>query len=444
MRTGRPQADATVRASGTSPLLNSNITMFGGSRLRSSTTDSEGNAHLRELPPETVLSITVHREGTEVHRTTRPVTLAPGEEGALIIELHGGTTLAGMMIDQDGRPVAGQGVRVGPAESRSRALRTWRDYPAALETTTNTVGSFSFENLEPGGWWVWPTPDSRASESALVPVTEFVQIDGHQETTNIVLRVRRGLFIRGQVMNPLDEPVASVYLVLTPLSEDLLYGSGANSKADGSFVFGPLLPGLYELQPMRHGELVLPLPLVVEAGMQNAVLRMQIGGGIRGTVVDVKTNQSVQANLKVEPAERYRQSHGRGIYQYGGAEFHYKPLAEGKYNVVATTTGGLVGIAPGIQVIAGSTTEGVVIRVGPAAKVRVFYEGEETWGNFQVRLGDALIEGIRIHTGTSVLVDAPPGELTVTRSNSKGAPLDEKTARLKAGEEKEFSFIGGG
>ena len=246
-------------------------------------------------------------------------------------------------------------------------------------------------------------------------------------------------------MDPLDEPVAGARVGLMLLSQDVLGGTSEVTAANGSFVLGPLLPGPYELTARRDSarNLVAPPPAVIEAGMEGVVLRMRAGGAIRGKVVDAATNEPVQARLMIEPAERPLQGLGLGSFRFGGYEFEYKTLAEGSYNIIATTQGGLVGIAENIAVVSGSTTRGVVVRVEPAAKLRLLYEGDETWAFLQVRIGDVLIDGARIRSGTSAVLDVPPGELAVTRSNMKGSPVEEKTTRIAAGEERELSFVSG-
>lgn len=119
------------------------------------------------------------------------------------IQLASGVTLAGTVVDQDGRAVPSAGVRV-----LVDAGRRWGQRPR--QTFTDEQGAFEFRGLPHNGVRVAATSETAASN------TETVDLTDAAGTVDVQLRMERTGRIAGRVVDSNGEPVDGAQVMLRP------------------------------------------------------------------------------------------------------------------------------------------------------------------------------------------------------------------------------------
>ena len=85
-------------------------------------TDDDGHATLRHMPAGVPLELEAERAGRVVYTAAEPVTLEPGPNRELRIDLNLGTILSGFLRESNGRPLADQELWLVPALERGPGL----------------------------------------------------------------------------------------------------------------------------------------------------------------------------------------------------------------------------------------------------------------------------------------------------------------------------------
>ncbi len=233
-------------------------------------TASDGRASLRHLPAQVPLELELERAGRVVYTAAEPVTLDPGSNPELRIDLSLGTTLTGFLREADGRPLAAQELWLVPALERGPGLLAGaraRDSVAA-RTRTDEQGAFRLVSVPEGDWWLGPAPAdawSNAQElySAPAPVGRWLHVPSGGGELEFSLVAERALTVQGIVRAADGRPVAFASLHYRPLRSGL--SVEASSGPEGRFRLGPLLAGPYEL-------FVMPDELAGHAGSARTLL----------------------------------------------------------------------------------------------------------------------------------------------------------------------------
>jgi len=215
-------------------------------------TGEDGRATLRHLPAGKPLQLEFERAGRLVYTTPEPVTLAPGSNAELHIDLGLGTLLSGFLRESDGRPLANQELWLVRALERGPGLLASaraRDNVAA-RTRTDELGAFRFGSVPEGDWWLGPAPIdawSNAQEwnSAPAPVGRWLHVPSGGGALEFALVAERALTLEGIVRDGDGRPVPFASLHYRPLRSSLSVEAGTGP--DGRFRLGPLLAGPYEL-----------------------------------------------------------------------------------------------------------------------------------------------------------------------------------------------------
>lgn len=404
----------------------------------SATTDATGMCRVEGLPPEVPLHVEVLREGKLAKVGLPDLSFHPGEERGIEWRIGSGCLLTGTVVDQDGQPMADRKLWLQRADLD--ALRSFQKYHSGervREARTSSDARFSFPDVEPGTWWLGPAAirddDDAADPDALAAVGEVVEVLEGLPGLDIVLRVHRGLYIRGTVLTPSGE--------LAPGTGVIGRGVGswidARTRDDGSFALGPLIPGRYSL--LAHGgQDADSEALLANAGDRGVVLRLRAGGSLAGRVVDGKTGEARAARITCAPTSG-------GDFDVMMTEsnedgFRIEGLVPGTYDITAST-GMRAGVLRGVSLDAGSETSDLVVTLVPAALVRVKYAGSVGYMNYSAIADGVACGGDGIAPGGISEVVVPSGRIVIRYRIPKAEP-QEVELRLEVGEERELDLGG--
>jgi protocatechuate 3,4-dioxygenase beta subunit len=238
------------------------------------------------------------------------------------LELDLAASVAGVVVDQNDKPLAGAYVRF--------SMLRGQDYGLA---TTADDGSFSARGMSGGGEYVFevrqregspPFPPVEGKRHAPITVA-----DGATQLTGVRIRVRVERFtIMGRVTDGAGKPVADATLQARP-SEDgprrYFQLPTATSDASGAFTLRDVPAGTYSVQATTaRGSATVS---DVAAGSTNVSLKLLEAGGIDGTLEGFDPPPAVVAY----PADRSMQRRAT----VSGTSFKLRNLPPGEYRVVA-------------------------------------------------------------------------------------------------------------
>lgn len=175
----------------------------------------------------------------EGYARSAEVTLALPTEKQLAFALYRPVRLAGQVFDPDGRPVAGAEVsKELEGIEAIEAMQGRSDWPAAR---SDAEGRFALEGLMPGAGSVVAKKDGFAPSKAVA----FELAEG-EEQPDVVLTLRRGATLSGEVYGGDGEPAAGCMIIIQmpTLQERRM----TNTDSDGNFIEHSLTPGQWHVQ----------------------------------------------------------------------------------------------------------------------------------------------------------------------------------------------------
>jgi hypothetical protein len=225
-------------------------------------------------------------------------------------------SLAGTVVDGQGRPVPGQALELrGANADRARLLagaaaETWGVdlYIAQRNGRCDEAGRFAFDDLAPGRYVL----SARLSENHGEAVTREVTIEGGAGVRDVVLVLDRGLSIDGRITTPDSGALPIVYVSVDPEGEGR--SADCEAAADGRFVANGLSEGAYTLTAYPYastedraaGRVFLATRVAaVAAGSRNVAIVLRAATKLRGHVVDASNAAVVGAPVIAFDAARY-------------------------------------------------------------------------------------------------------------------------------------------
>jgi len=398
---------------------------------------------LDNLPPEAPLSAEAQRAGETLHRESGALVLQPGEQRELQWSIGSGSELRGWVTDQDGRPVARRELwltqtALNAGSDRERFYFSSGDEREIVaRTRTDTQGAFSFADVGPGTWFVGPsirsTWDGPPDVDGVAPVAIRVEVPAGGMAGEVELHVTRGQCVRGRITFPGSEPPSRVSV--SSYSElGTLIG-----HVDGlEFILGPLEPVPHEVRAGFAPGYTASEAVAVEGGQEDVLLELGRGGRLAGHFVDGRSGERCEAAIVISSADSGHLSMGLRPKP----DFDLTALKAGTYDLAASTPAGLAGVLRGVAVKPGSSREGLEIRLGPGAKLRVRYTGPETYVQYRILHEGAIVaaNGLRSGTGELNVVPAGTNLVRVTSRGSGGKRTQEREVTLAEGEEAEAAF----
>ena len=367
------------------------------------------------LPAGVPLSAEVRLIDGGWHQIPGDLLLQPGEHRKIKWELRVGS-IAGTLIDQFERPFAGAtlwlvGEEVDWGTGDKVFLHHKRQGPLA-EVITDEHGSFRFEDIPLGDWWIGPRPwsnlDLAPAESG-APLGSRLQLGAEQLHKDIVIQTWRDIFIRGRLLTPdggvprygsvrafCDDPVGHFYAALEP---------------SGEFRIGPVAPGPYTLIG-KGDSWADSTPSSIRAPVDGLVLVLQQAGAVRGRIVWGASGEAAPADVCIGALDGQERSFVFGSTK-GDGSFEFDSLVAGDYCVTASTESGFAGSSPSLGIAAGEDMDGVIVELEPAATLRVLYDGPDLFGQVTLLKNGFRIAADGIHKGASQTFVVPPGRIEV-------------------------------
>lgn len=283
------------------------------------------------------------------------VTLKDGEQKTFDLELDMAGTIAGTVVDKQGKPVPGVFVRWIHQKSGDLG-RGVTDAQGRYRCGAMTGGATYVAGVFPSQELAVPYP---TADGAPYPSVELK--DGKTTIENIVIAIDRpDLAIGGRVVDDEGKPVvdATVRALPTPQGQEpqfhtWLHLPMTSTDADGAFRIAELAPGTYALQA-RAGDGSEGVSPPVAAGTTSLTIRIERAGRIEGTLAGFPQPPVVYAR----PLGTYSLIGG----DVEGNRFQIGGLKPGKYVVNAQTT--YEGDAQLVEVRAGGTAKPVLTAHG--------------------------------------------------------------------------------
>jgi protocatechuate 3,4-dioxygenase beta subunit len=402
--------------------------------------DASGLAVVGKLPPQAPLQLAIESRDRPRRLEAEPITLDPGERRRVEIRLGAGGTIAGRVEDSKGQAVLDLAIwRIAaefPAPKRIESYET----PAA-RTRTDAQGRFRFEDVPAGSWHVGPPSVSSWDESALTAdaVAALAQPVGVEEGTvssDIVIRIDRGLYLSGIVLDPDGQPAPEVSV--SAHSQTAWEYLNEQTDDAGRFRIGPLTAGSYALQAsgFGRGSHAPSESAIAEAGASELTLQLRVGASIRGRTLDAAGRlRECKLMLVREGEDSWTVTKSEG-------EFSFDGLLPGTYALNAQGSGGVCGRRAGLYLRAGTTLKGIDVVLERGALLRLTFDGEQPHAAYAVFVDGTAFESDGLERGKEGTITVPAGEIEVRWWNPKGELQTVRRLTLAQGEERAISWDG--
>lgn len=403
---------------GERPVPGANLAISGpnDSDLGEVRTDGDGRFEVRGLRPGP-WTVAASDDRVGAFGTGETVHLARGETKEVTIDLAYAASIAGRVVDQQGKPIAGVAVLFRSTKSDDGGIGA-----------TSADGTFRATMMTGGGQYRPVVRRGMPSNVELRPATgaEFPLValaDGSSEVTGVVLAVQLDrLSISGKVVDGDGAPVSDARVLAElvagpqpPRFAGWLQHPAATTDVDGRFSIDDLLAGTYALR--AHSATGVDATLAdVPAGRTGVTLVVPTPGAIQVTTVGFKTAPQVTA-IRSDQIGAQVPTFGTGT----GTQYAFRDLAPGRY-VVSALSGAeaataVADVAPGrtSRVTLASGGSGVV-----AGHVRDFRSSAPVEGMTCRALPRRGLETVPAPPGDGVRTDARGAFLTLD-----GAPAGE-------------------
>jgi hypothetical protein len=366
----------------------------------------------------------------------------PGERRTLEIRLGSGGSVHGQLLDGAGRAIAGQEMwrMVGRWSNLRPVLFDSYEAPAAT-ARTDELGRFRFDEVPVGVWCVGIAARSSRGRSSLnLPAyAEPVAITTEGEIVELNLRVDADLFLRGKVLDPAGHPVPRISVMGWLEGTDV----HTNEQTDdtGSFKLGPLQGGTWSLSvflsnsPHAAGDSVR-----AQAGSEDIVLQLRVGGSISGTVLSATGEQLDSCMLTLTALDAPTPFWSWG--EQRGGSFKLQGLLPGRYLIAARDRSGAVGFSAPIALAEGQQLDGVLVRLTLGAKLRLRYEGEFETASYSVFVDGLPVNHNSISKHGSTEESVPPGAVEVRWKVYRPELVKSQRATVAVGDVQELVWDG--
>jgi uncharacterized GH25 family protein len=294
---------------------------IGATRVTHDVAASEDGAFVLEgLVPGTWL-VSVRAPGHAECREQAVTVPQPDDAPAQLFELALEARVRGTVVDPSGRPVAGARV-VPEVDVGTRVVQSERG--TAIAATSGPDGRFELSGLDAGSHELRASATGFASND---PVS--VTVENGATAEGVVLQLRRGGTLVGQVYGDDGAPAAGLMVIVQPLPNQFAQYLDT-SDDDGRFRFEHLEPGSWQVVAMRDQR----ERETSESGADGMAAML---GGMKiemVTIVDGETTEVVLGEPPPEPVElSVRVTHaGAGV---AGAVVSFLPRGAGGANAIS-------------------------------------------------------------------------------------------------------------
>jgi RNA polymerase sigma-70 factor (ECF subfamily) len=413
----------------------------------SARTGADGTCALEELPPDVPLHGHVSRSGWIAEKPIDSFMLKPGERRELELSLVAGCTLTGRVVDESGQAATGVDLWL----KRTRGTGAY-PFQAAEQSTVNgstrsdEAGNFRFDAVAAGQWRLGPANTSSPGDARYAPSVDVVEIAESAVTAVHEVVVHPALYITGTVIDSaggiVDFEKTRMLPTVTAMQEDgshILIVCRNQSEPSGSFKVAPVSAGAYDLRADCPGSYSASETQHVKAGETNIVLRLRENAILSGSVVDASSG--VRAHAHVSAREDCKDwSLLTNNLESDDTVFRFGCLRPGRYEVVARTDDGRIGMASGVTVRSGETTDGVVVPVARGGKLLLTYIGSGPDAHYTLKQGTTVLAESYLRRGIQKTELLPSGRSSIRFTWIESAREFEREFELSAGEEKALAI----
>jgi hypothetical protein len=249
--------------------------------------------------------------------TPLQATLPRTEVEPLVLILAPAASVAGTVLDPSGTPVAG--AKVTPHVDTAQRFQRLRGDSKPPETTSLEDGTFLLGGLGAGTSSI---AAAREGFAASEPVS--VELRAGEKTTGVVLRLRKGAVVTGEVYGPDGEPARGVrVLAQAPGGLDMAV---RQANGQGSFRFEGLSPGAWTITALLEEREIDP-------GAEAADTTAAFLENMRFTMVELEDGEEEHVVLGAPPKDPVVV---RGLVRHGK-----EPVTHGLLSFFAEGGGGL-------------------------------------------------------------------------------------------------------
>jgi carboxypeptidase family protein len=433
---GVPRADLRFRVTHkTINLLQRGFAVRFDESVLETRTDALGTAVLEDLPANVAITARLF-DVDELLREERELRLEPGERRTLEWSFGTGCTLEGLALESDGSPAADVHIWLLPDDGDLN-VGDRRSGDVIASTRSAADGSFAFEGVGAGSWYVCAQPALSEIAALAVPVLVLPE----QERAAVTLTCWRGLYVSGRVLGPGDEVTERSHVF------GILVGStGGRFVVDaetegGEFSLGPLPPGSYNVRATCFGGPFSDAAIVTAvAGTEDVLLRLGHGASLEVEVLDGRGNPAPGTMVWVL-ADDGGVAGTIGMVTDAEGKAGLDGRRPGVYTLSASSPAGEFVRVRDVQLVPGATTP-IELRMVPSARLRLRVPPERARG-LSVRVlqdGHPIAFGL---LGGDPLVTVPPGELELELARwGDEAVIERHRVLAVLGEEIEVVFEG--
>jgi Carboxypeptidase regulatory-like domain len=401
----------------------------------------DGRCEITKLPPGIPITLEIIQNGRVLKREADPLTLKSSEERELEFRIGSGCTLNGQMLDQDGHSVGMQEVWMQKFMFEEQTyFKPHSAKEVVAKATTDSRGLFVLKDVPAGKWRIGPAAVRNhwepPKEDALAPFGQVVDV-GDGPSQDVTLQVYRGLYIRGVVVDPKNNPVSKCF-VNAGQDEDFLVLNTLSGK-DGTFALGPLVPGTYVLMGEGGGHAPSE-PIRAEAGQREVSIRLRAGGSLSGRVVDAQSGEGCKAELTITPQHPRTGAFGSGMITWTNPDgtFMHDGLEPDLYGIAALTADGRIGILPSVPAAPDAKPGDLVISVAPGGRLRLRYDGAKPEVMVGIKSRGVTVGFPQpVESGKALEKRVPQGTLVIELRFEGQAEPRTMSVEFAAGEEKE-------
>jgi RNA polymerase sigma factor (sigma-70 family) len=427
-RSGKPVAGAQVE-------LRSTLTWRA-------TTDAKGSAALRGVGPVWA-PLAVRATGFAPGAVMVSWNGDPASPRRVAIVLERGAAVAGHVLDEGGKPVAGARVTAQPAFDPFPVVDPRRD-----GVLTGADGAFQLPALSAGTWRLGATHGEHGPASS-APLT----VDGAHPRTGVELVLTAGGVVRGVVRDTAGRPVASADVhVVVRGTVFWRERRQAFTDGDGRFAITGLPRRAADVVAAHDASGASAIATVDLAATreQEVALALDITGAIAGTVVDRAGTPLGDAQVIVEPewnggtADRDAWS-VRGIQEaitdQTGA-FRFAGLPDGTYHVRAARPGAPESaqlLAPSVDARPGATSLRLVVPADGRVVGKVAFADGKVPVQFALALGSTQPTPFAARDGAFQLAAAAGTH--VLRVSGPGFVESRRDVKIEEGKDTDVGTI---
>ncbi|HKE01488.1 MAG TPA: carboxypeptidase-like regulatory domain-containing protein [Planctomycetota bacterium] len=367
-----------------------------------SVTDERGRCSFDTLPARIDLDIEAGARPAPMYRSSRAIRIEPATTHHERCVVAVGR-IDGQFVDADGAPIARHDI----------GLQRQKDVPFEMGTLTDDAGRFTFDVVPGGTWWVSTrTCDWSGSGCLHLPVSERVRLTADQPRVDVLMQAARGEFVEGLVFA--RGGVAEGASVHAETASGPRRAADAKTDANGAFRVGPLPAGNVTLTAWAPGYR-RSSPVTEVAGSTDVRLDLLPGAALVGTIRDARTGASVAASVWMRSDRQPRLSE-KELAAFSGPlrdSFEFGGLEDGEYFLFASTPDGRAAHLGPIELHALERKEGLELRVGSAARLRVVSAPMTNGAEYELYAGGTRLHDDWLVPGESKVHIVPAGKIEI-------------------------------